>query len=349
MGRTPALIRQSTFLLFCFFILTASRLNAGDPVWFSHGLVPIKTGPLSHKMLSVKDCRSCHKKEYEDWSHSGLAKAWTDPLFQEGFQFEKVDRCIYCHAPLQEQFQGLKQLPHGSLAREGVNCAACHVREDQVYPSDPAVRLPHLFQNRSYLKESRFCAGCHQFNFSAQLQGKITTQNLASQNTYREWLSYKAHGGTQTCQNCHMPEGRHIFIGPHDPDYLSKALTVKIVRLADGYLFKLKPNGVGHRFPTGDVFRRLTVEIAKPGQDQYKVIASFGRVFKNVQDSKTGHIIQKLVSDTTLDPFEEKNIRLAWKGPFQYRVRYHFTSEYFEWRSLLRSADLSTTLISGVE
>src|SRR6185312_9714165 len=109
-----------------------------------------------------------------------------------------------------------------------------------------------------------------------------------------------------------------------------------------------KPNGVGHHLPTGDVFRRIILEVAQVDQSHYTKVATFGRVFKTVKDPTTGNTIQKLVSDSTLDPFEERLIKVQMKGPLRYRVQYHFTSEFLESRSKLNSEDLTLTLLSGV-
>lgn len=53
-----------------------------------------------------------------------------------------------------------------SLAAEGVNCAACHVREGTILTARAtgSSRSPHPLSYSPTLTKASFCAGCHQFN-----------------------------------------------------------------------------------------------------------------------------------------------------------------------------------------
>src|SRR5262245_49810095 len=79
------------------------------------------------------------------------------------------------------------------------------------------------------------------------------------------------------CLSCHMPEGRHTFLGVHNVDFVQAALSLNVQKMPQGYEFTLRPQGVGHHLPTGDLFRHLTLEVASLSGDDFKVVKRFGR------------------------------------------------------------------------
>ncbi|MDO9226064.1 MAG: hypothetical protein Q8M09_17590 [Pseudomonadota bacterium] len=141
-----------------------------------------------------------------------------------------------------------------SLATSGLNCASCHVRGHQRFgPPARATAVkdaPHGgFTASAAFQDSRFCAHCHQFpEDGPSLAGKLR------EDTYQQWLA-SDYAGKQSCQNCHMPERKHLWRGIHDPDMLRRGLAVdlKLTRLEAGAYraeVEARNQGAGHHLPT---------------------------------------------------------------------------------------------------
>jgi hypothetical protein len=99
---------------------------------------------------------------------------------------------------------------------------------------------------------SEFCRSCHQFERGGlRLNGKLV------QNTYEEWKASRfAREGVQ-CQDCHMPDRRHLWRGIHDPDMVRSGLTITATPAraspANGMLsgsLRVRSTRIGHAFPT---------------------------------------------------------------------------------------------------
>jgi hypothetical protein len=328
------------------FLFYSAVVFSEDTKWFNHGVAPVDTGIHLGEDLSAESCRSCHEQTYDEWKTARHSQAWTNPVFQEGFLVESQDRCIYCHAPMKQQFDEIKANKGMMISHEGVTCTACHVRESHIYSSKSEGSQFHPWAKDRQLQSPKFCAGCHQFNFNKTVNGQAYLTPLTVQNTYREWLDFKARGGKGTCQSCHMPEGKHTFSGAHTFETLKGAISLSVKNDLGGFEFLLTPKKVGHRLPTGDLFRHLTLEVAQKGED-FKVIKSIGRIYSVTVDDKTGEAGQILKSDTSLGPFNSMKIHYPGKGPIRYRLVYHYSSERNEFRSQLDRELLQTEVVSG--
>jgi len=161
--------------------------------------------PRGVNSLSAAACSDCHQAEHAEWQASAHARSVTEPVFAAAFEAEPRFLCRSCHSPLQEQHPILAHrmdkaptvliqgeiLPSGhpslgrnfagtrfirepnrrydaALAREGVTCVTCHVREGTVLTSRPtgSARVPHALSYSPMLSKSEFCAGCHQFQIA---------------------------------------------------------------------------------------------------------------------------------------------------------------------------------------
>ena len=128
-----------------------------------------------------------------------------------------------------------------------------------------------------------FCASCHQFTTDGfALNGKLL------ENTYEEWKrSPSARQGRQ-CQDCHMPDRRHLWRGIHDPEMVKSGIEVSVTTERARYrpgdeltaVIIVKSVGVGHDFPTyvtpRVVVRAVLVDTTGspvPGSEQEYVIA----------------------------------------------------------------------------
>ena len=240
------------------------------------GAPPARFSPIEAS-LHPEACGSCHAAQLADWRESTHAAA-TGPGV-EGQLVEMLQRdpraalgCLPCHAPLAEQapviVDGDTVLPNPAhdavLQSKGVPCAGCHVRAHQRFGpprrdgslASAAERrtLPHngVTRTPAFLK-SEFCASCHQFAPNGfALNGKLL------ENTYNEWKASRfARQGVQ-CQDCHMPDRRHLWRGIHDPDMVRSGLTITAQPGAPRYragdvasvTLRVTSTRVGHAFPT---------------------------------------------------------------------------------------------------
>ena len=180
--------------------------------------------------------------------------------------------CFTCHAPLAEQAplirggEGLVPNPDldTHLQSQGVVCASCHVRGHQrfgpprrdgtVASRAPRESLPHngLTRTTAFLR-SEFCASCHQFAPNGlALNGKLL------ENTFEEWRASPAARRGRQCQDCHMPDRRHLWRGIHDPEMVKSGVQIKLVTGRARYRpgekltarLTITSTGVGHDFPT---------------------------------------------------------------------------------------------------
>jgi len=237
------------------------------------GAPPARFSPLEAS-LAPESCGACHPLQYADWRTSlhaaamgpGVAGQLADMLVSQPLT---ALGCQGCHAPLAEQAPlargatGLVTNPDfdEALRGRGVTCAACHVRgherfapprrDGSLASAAPRDSLPHGGATRTpaFLR-SEFCRGCHQFAADG-----FTVNGKLLENTYEEWRASRfAREGVQ-CQDCHMPDRRHLWRGIHDPAMVRAGLTIGLARAvsAGGALdatLSVANTGVGHAFPT---------------------------------------------------------------------------------------------------
>lgn len=264
-------------------LLTSQQIIAADSVRHflqHHWKVPIPlqgSPPATYSPLEASlhpsDCGICHAQQYKDWRTSLHSRAMSPGVYGQLLEMDPatVTICATCHTPLSEQIPYLIQAGRyiknsrfdAALQQKGLVCAVCHVRQHQRFgpprraslPPVPAgTVLPHGgFTPNSAFQQSAFCKGCHQFepdDFS--LNGKLL------ENTYEEWRqSPYAEKGVQ-CQNCHMPNRRHLWRGIHDANMVKQALSVTITPDAPTYRpgdmlhaqITVTNSGAGHYLPT---------------------------------------------------------------------------------------------------
>jgi hypothetical protein len=178
--------------------------------------------------------------------------------------------CHQCHAPLAEQAPLVPATlqPNAAfdpaLAPRGIACAACHVRgharfgpprrDGSLASSAPRETLPHggVTRTPAYL-DSEFCRGCHQFRPDGfALGGKLL------EDTYNEWKASRFAAAGVQCQDCHMPDRRHLWRGIHDSEMVRSGLTITTEAGAERYragdtisvTLTVESTRVGHAFPT---------------------------------------------------------------------------------------------------
>jgi len=243
-------------------------------------IVPQGTPPATHApdeaSLDPARCGLCHTVQLVDWRTSLHSRAFGPGLAWQLHTFDQSqgNDCLRCHAPLAEQ-KALAARERGwpnapateppawvppDLHRQGLVCAACHVRAHQRYGPErrpgspeaaPGTRLPHGGATRNAaFSDSRFCAACHQFPPEGRrVNGKLL------ENTYEEWRGSRHAREGRHCQGCHMPERRHLWRGIHDPEMTRQALhrELRVQRVDAGRInvtVTLANRGAGHYLPT---------------------------------------------------------------------------------------------------
>lgn len=192
----------------------------------------------------VKQCASCHPKEYENEQNGPHANAYAELLkhrdfvnsdrYRCAFYTTRVNRdfedCVGCHAPenlLQTQFydssgdmghvyRRLNQRPvpdkrQGEAARmPGVDCLSCHYDGEKISalknPPSPYDTAAHQ-PFLAILRNNLNCFPCH----------------MQSVRSFNAGISIK-QTGSAFCVNCHQQyvngKGTHYYYWQHGPDSL---------------------------------------------------------------------------------------------------------------------------------
>jgi hypothetical protein len=292
---------------------------------FSEGMRPLELGS---EHVRAEACGACHAQVYREWRESRHSQSAINELFVAGLEAEPQARCVRCHAPLREQAEPFvrylreRRLGASTLAiapdasaREGIGCAVCHVREGAVLTARPIETSEHPTRFEPLLRDARFCASCHQFRFE---RGRALTEHV-TQDTWREWRET----GEEDCRGCHMKRGSHLFPGAHDRELLARSIEVR----AKGRALAIRSIGVGHRMPTGDLFRHLVVQVERQSERgrEWITIARLGRRFEVVREPATERYVKRLVVDETLAPDEVRWV-IAGRAE-RWRVLYGFTRD----------------------
>ncbi|MCO6411300.1 MAG: hypothetical protein J5I92_01020 [Thiogranum sp.] len=291
---TSALVRRIAVILLCVALgggawlmwqLQSATHGSQDPVarflerhWEKP--LPAQGMPPAHfnkdeASLAPAACAECHAEQHRDWDTSLHSRTMGNGILWQARALSPsaVAGCLNCHAPLAEQKALLARALNWpdapateppdyvppDLHRQGLVCAACHVRAHKRYgpPARPgklpgdAPGLPHDgYQEAVAFSDSRFCATCHQFpEDGTSLNGKLL------ENTLNEWRASRHAAEGRACQTCHMPGRRHLWRGIHDADMVRQALTTElsVAQAANNRLqvrAEIRNSGAGHYFPT---------------------------------------------------------------------------------------------------
>jgi len=261
-------------------------------------VVPYQALPEALPSLSAQSCNACHGALFEEWADSGHGDTWHSPLYREALAAAGTPTyCLRCHLPLENQRAELiRGYDEATLAKpkldpnprfaptlrgEGVTCAACHVRDGQIYgprtlrPGES----PHPVSHHPDLGESVTCAACHQLTWPG-------TEEQPLYDTYREWQGSAWAQAGVGCQDCHMPlmagpvsgerfaaHRSHRIHGSADDATLARAVTVQLgtlpARLQRGSELPIRiqvmNTGAGHHLPTGNPHAWVEVRLVVDG------------------------------------------------------------------------------------
>lgn len=294
-------------ILFLFLVINCSEK---ENTFFDKGISPIETGfENSKEKLHASYCKSCHKKSHSTWENSIHRNSWRNSIFQTSFKEEPMDWCIHCHAPLLSQKEEiyLKKNDSYSLSDEGINCASCHLRNGKIYSNRKNENQIHEVVVEKNFGSPEYCASCHEFNFPNIKSGEFKFSHEPMQNTYSE---YKKYGVEKKCMTCHFDN--HFVKGPHTKNFLRTMFSEIEFELEKNRLFLeleiLKKRA--HHFPSGDLFRSLSIELSYDNFKTKFFTKKFARFYRIGSNEENTIWNRELEFDSSLKPTDSK-IRLA--------------------------------------
>jgi hypothetical protein len=242
--------------------------------------------------LAGPACAGCHAEVVDEWTNSLHHASFRDPDFQLSLREEPLDFCVRCHAPL------ASTTANARLLDEGIGCQSCHEGSGR-HAAHPLVEKP----------TTRACCGCHEFAFPGR--------DERMQRTVAEHAA--SPFANVSCTACHMPAAAthtrsHRFAASRDAPALRAALDVEPLRRApDGFELRVRSVGVGHAFPTGDLFRRVRVRLWCEDREG-KVLSddeeSLTRVFSDAPE-RQGSTARVEVRDARIAAGETRTLHFA--------------------------------------
>lgn len=227
------------------------------------------------RLVLDEGCRRCHAGAAHEQLGSQHAGSWSSEAFQRAFTVEPRAFCQRCHAPEERATTKVGEVSPAA-ASLGVGCVTCHVQPgtDAVWAAPsapeaaPAERSPHPIARSGLFAGPQACAACHEFSFPDDL---LREHPLAMQSTITEHRASAA--ADRSCADCHMPrdadgDRSHAFAGAYDRAMLAESLAIEATRPTPTTVHVgLRPGRVGHAVPTGDLLRRLMLEVRVDGPE----------------------------------------------------------------------------------
>lgn len=239
--------------------------------------------------------------------------------------------CLTCHAPLEAQQVDLvghaarpgilqRVVDQGDRWRDGVDCAACHWRDDVLVTARKPTALArsvHAIEQDASLAGNAGCARCHEFRFQTHdVPGRFGQGEGLAQATVSEW---RATGEARDCVDCHL--AGHGFPGAHVPDLVRKSLVVDVLVDGPDLVFTARAPEAGHRVPTGDPFRRLELRLCPdPDCASSEPVAWFSRTLRRTATSWATADDTRLGREPTTVRVPRGSAR-AWEVVYRYGER----------------------------
>jgi len=318
--------------------------------WWENPL-PRQAVPQGLTSLRAADCGVCHQEIYREWQASAHSQALSDRQFQAEMHKSPAVSwlCLNCHTPLENQLAQiavgvrnnsthqplLRKNPEydATLAREGVTCAVCHVKDGVILGPYGDSKAPHPVRKAPELLTEQTCTTCH------QATAAYTDTLVCTFDTGQEWRQspYAARG--QVCSHCHMPavtrpvavggperaSRRHLFMGSKIPKEknIPAAHRAYYDLFTSGLAVDLRPGKLvvrnaraGHLLPTGDPERYILV--------QAELLDASGavvdRLTHRIGQEWEWHPKARKLSDNRLKPLEQRTLDLPM-NPRARRVR----------------------------
>lgn len=327
--------------------------------------IPYQAVPAGLDSLKAESCGTCHREIYQEWKSSIHAQAYEDPFFQAYWKKDNnIWVCLNCHTPLENQQPTLiKEIPRGRVEKavqepnphydkdyqkESITCAACHVRDGVILGPFDDSAAPHPTKFDPSFRTAQVCYRCHNVK-----SGPAQFYNVGPCGTYAEYEGkfFMQERGF-ICQSCHMPEvdrpvaengpirrgRRHFWRGGHDPDMIKRAVAIQVKadppspKPGDRVTFHLTliNAGAGHKFPTGDPDRHVTVEFLVEDRDRHLVKEETSTMGRWIMWQPA--VVE--LYDNRLLPLASRDYQFTYRLPadskgltLKTRVRYHILTD----------------------
>jgi len=223
------------------------RADVAEPVSAPH-----RSHPTLERADTIRDpktgsagaCGTCHSAIAREWAGSSHHRSASNEHYTAAVEREPLAFCRGCHAPSGDASYSTSR--QTAAFESGIGCTTCH----------EGMKVDHASSSAERHSSAKTCASCHEFSFptSPALMQKTNAEHAVS-----------AFAST-ACESCHMPpsaEGKshrsHRFdVAP----LVTQALVADVSRASPTRIaFRLAPGEIGHSFPTGDLFRRLSVRV----------------------------------------------------------------------------------------
>lgn len=274
-------------------------------------------------VLAADPCASCHPAQAATFSTSRHARAAEWPIFERSFAETRNPWCLTCHQP-----EGPRTAGHA--------CRTCHQGHapDAVLNtrSSERGRAQHPVEEQPAFPLDA-CARCHDFN--APLPHHLNPVVLSNEPLQSTATEQRATLPAKTCVTCHDP---HSARGGHDRVTLTRAVSISVNRVEDHVELTVQVSRTGHRFPTGDPFRRLVLETCNDASCTDVVSR---KTLQRAMGERDG--VWKALTDSTLAS-EERRVFVLDAAPY-WRARYLYGDARFE--AQLPSDEVSVTLGEG--
>jgi hypothetical protein len=269
------------------------------------------------------ECERCHEAQAAQWRGSRHHAAFTNAAFQRAYQVEPTTFCRDCHAPESAR----RESAEGDEL--GIGCVTCHLAGEAVLaaPSRDGEGLriaPHRLERSADFGSSGACAGCHEFGFGddARREEPAWMQRTVSE--------HAESGSSESCAGCHMPRGSHDFGSTRRPEAHRAALEATADRTSPTAItLTLTPRGVGHAYPTGDLFRRVALRaevVGDDGEERASKVVYLARRFED-EPARLGPPLRVERADDRVPSGASKRVELDLGPPAIDRV-IHWTVTY---------------------
>lgn len=245
---------------------------AGTTVAATAGQAAIHHGETISFSTHASKCGLCHQKQYNEWRYAAgsdlktvgqgtyHAISSTEPMYKT--MLGTVDAtmqnyCRGCHESgnawgVVDKINNIPT-PRTVNVEEGINCLVCHFDGRKIVSVQD-------------MKDPLFCATCH-------------NENTGLVEVYAEWIT--DYRNDKTCQQCHMKDGSHLFLGYNSPSFVKKAVVVSEPSLPAaiyagqpfGINFTLSNTGAGHSVPE-DLFRLLRARVSIENSSSQQIYAN---------------------------------------------------------------------------
>lgn len=293
------------------------------------------------------ECVACHADIASEWQSSLHREAFTSREFQHALRREPLAFCRGCHAP-----EADPRRPEPALAAIGVACVTCHVPAGDAVLSARAADAPQAAAH-AVLRAPAFagpgaCAGCHEFTFPDRRPVPESMQTTISEHA-RSPLKGRS------CADCHMPRAAdghrsHAFLASRDDAWMRGVVTVQATRPAANRVeltLDLHDDQVGHAFPTGDLLRRLTVQVKGEGAGRRPQRRYLARHWRMTRLGK-GPAVQSEVGDDRLGVGEDPRVLVFELGPEDAIATVRWRVDYERVESFVGATEDGAVVVGGI-